>query len=224
MVPYNTGYSTTGLWYPKFEEQIVDPNHHDMESENCQRLITVTYFELETIDLINGRKPNKHHAIYPSRVGTELTQFNIVNIMVADDLAPWVARTSAPMILTMTNRSALVLLEKGFQLPVSCWCGGMTQNVNIYFVLNNLSCKKTMMLRVSGHTNSSDAGNGNVWLWGSIPGLLMLWLLKSPEHRQAWYWLCRTDGIYCCSKVNFIYLGWAKSRIWFKMWIHLLWS
>ena len=38
--------------------------------------------------------------------------------------------------------------------------------------------------------NSSDAGNGIFWLWVSILYLLLLWLLKSPEHQQAWYWLC----------------------------------
>ena len=35
------------------------------------------------------------------RVGTELSQFDLVNIMAADALAPLVARTSAAMILTM---------------------------------------------------------------------------------------------------------------------------
>ena len=45
---------------------------------------------------------------------------------------------------------------------------------------------------------------------GSIPCLLMPWLLKSPEHQQAWYWLCRTHGMYWCYTVNFIYLGQAK--------------
>ena len=33
--------------------------------------------------------------------GTELSRFNYVNIMAADVLAPYVARTSAAMILTM---------------------------------------------------------------------------------------------------------------------------
>ena len=71
---------------------------------------------------------------------------------------------------------------------------------------------------------SSDAEDGTFWLWGSIPCLLKLWLLKSTKHQQACYCLCMTDKIYCCSRVNFIYLGQAKCKIWFKMWIHLLWS
>ena len=37
----------------------------------------------------------------PQRAGTELSRFNYVNIMAADALAPYVARTSAAIILTM---------------------------------------------------------------------------------------------------------------------------
>ena len=37
----------------------------------------------------------------PYHAGTELSQFNWVNIMAADALAPNIARTSAAMILTM---------------------------------------------------------------------------------------------------------------------------
>ena len=54
------------------------------------------------------------------------------------------------------------------------------------------------------------------------PCLLMHWLLKSPEHQQAWYWLCRTDIIYCCFRVNFTYLVQAKSKLRFKMLIYFL--
>ena len=50
----------------------------------------------------------------------------------------------------------------------------------------------------------------------------MPWLLRSPMHQQAWYWLCRTDNMYWWSRVNFIYLGQAKSKIRFKMWLHLM--
>ena len=38
--------------------------------------------------------------------------------MVADALAPYVARTSAAMISIMLNRQVLVLLEEEFQPPV----------------------------------------------------------------------------------------------------------
>ena len=55
--------------------------------------------------------------------------------------------------------------------------------------------------------NSSDNWGAIFQLWGTIPCLLMLWLLKSPEHQQTWYWLCRTDSMYCCSMVNL----WNKS-------------
>ena len=43
--------------------------------------------------------------------------------------------------------------------------------------------------------HSSDAGEGILWLSGLIPCLLMLWLLKSPQHQQAWYWLSKTACI-----------------------------
>ena len=55
----------------------------------------------------------------------------MVNTMVADALAPCVARTSVSMILTMHY---LVLLEEGFQLLVLCQCEGMSLKVNICFV------------------------------------------------------------------------------------------
>ena len=42
-----------------------------------------------------------HDTVNPYRAGTELTRFNKVNIMAADALAPYVARTSAAMILIM---------------------------------------------------------------------------------------------------------------------------
>ena len=59
------------------------------------------------------------------------------------------------------------------------------------------------------------------WYFGSIPCLLMPWLLKSPDHQQALYWLSRTDNTYCCSRVNFLHLGKTNSKIRFKMWIYL---
>ena len=51
--------------------------------------------------------------------------------MAANALAPYVARTSAAMILTMQNRQVLVLFEEGFQLPLLYQCGDMTQNVDM---------------------------------------------------------------------------------------------
>ena len=65
---------------------------------------------------------------FPCRVILTLNVrgFYQVNIMVADALAPYVARTSAPKILTLYNRYVLVLLEEWFQLPVSFQCGIMT--------------------------------------------------------------------------------------------------
>ena len=72
------------------------------------------------------------------------------------------------------------------------------------------------------YLNSFYAGDRIFWLSGSIPCLLMHWLLKVPMHQQAWYWLCRTDNMSCCSRLNFIFLGQAKSKTRFKMWIYIL--
>ena len=51
--------------------------------------------------------------------------------------------------------------------------------------------------------NSSDTREEIFHLIWSVPCLLMPWLQKSPEHQQAWYWLCRTDSVYCCFRVNY---------------------
>ena len=71
--------------------------------------------------------------------------------------------------------------------------------------------------KLTGFNNSSDAGNGIFQLLRSIPCLLMYWLLKAPVHQEACNWLCRTHNMHCYSRINFIYLGQAKSKIWFKI-------
>ena len=50
--------------------------------------------------------------------GDWMIRFNIVNIMVADAMTPYVAMSSEAIILTMYNRLIPGLLEEGFQLPV----------------------------------------------------------------------------------------------------------
>ena len=97
------------------------------------------------------------------------------------------------------------------------------QFINVFFSTDRLPIPlNSVSLQCIDIVNSFDAGDGIFWLWGSIPCLLMPWLLKSPDHQLAWYWLCRIDIIYCCSRVNFIYLGYAKSKMWLKHWIYLL--
>ena len=56
--------------------------------------------------------------------------------------------------------------------------------------------------------NSSDAGDKILQLWGSVSCLLLFWLLKSPEHQQARYWLCRTDNLFVVPE--FISSTWIK--------------
>ena len=94
----------------------------------------------------------------------------------------------------------------------------------IILEMNTLGSKIQFQIKtdIVACVNSSDAGVGIFRLKGSIPRLLMPWLLKSPEHQQAWYWLCRTDNMHCCSRINFIDLGQAKSMTRFKLWIYIL--
>ena len=68
--------------------------------------------------------------------------------------------------------------------------------LNLHVVMGRIHFTGDMLL-----INSSDAGDGIIRLWWSIPCLLMHWLLKSPVHQQAWYWLCRTDNISTYSRV-----------------------
>ena len=59
------------------------------------------------------------HLNNPLQARTKLFRFNIARITVADDLAPYIARTSAPMINWLCS-SFLVLHREGIQLPVPC--------------------------------------------------------------------------------------------------------
>ena len=45
--------------------------------------------------------------------------------MIADTMAPCVARLLASMMLTMWGKQVLALHEEEFQLPVPCQCGVM---------------------------------------------------------------------------------------------------
>ena len=61
-------------------------------------------------------------------------------------------------------------------------------------------------------------------LWVSLPHQLMHWLRMSSVHQHTWYWLGKTDNMYCCSRVHFVYWGQTKSKIRFTMWTYLLQS
>ena len=51
------------------------------------------------------------------------------------------------------------------------------------------------------------------------------WCTGSQSHQciklnqQARYCLCKVGNMYCCSRINFMYLGQAKPKLQFKMWI-----
>ena len=90
-------------------------------------------------------------------------------------------------------------------------CNLLTHLIYVWFVLNI-----DLILTI----NSSDAKDGIFWLWGTIPCLLMPWLLKLPEHQQAWYCQYMIGNTLGCSIVNFVFFCWTKSKMWYEMWIH----
>ena len=70
--------------------------------------------------------------------------------MVADVLAPCVARTSASMILNMFNRLVLVLHEERFQQPGQCQCSCLTWgNISTTWAMsdwrNDINCRHIFM-------------------------------------------------------------------------------
>ena len=138
--------------------------------------------------------------------------------------------------LSMSNRYLIQWHSKHCNLGSQCW-GKINQCAHMLCWENAfeyVSChfdqapmyitKTTLILRTCEclSLNSSDSGGGLFRLWGSIPCLLMPWLLKWPEHQLAWYWLCWADNMSCCSRFNFIYLDQAKSKKRFKIGIYLL--
>ena len=91
-----------------------------------------------------------------------------------------------PLILPTSNAICPLPIRRNWS---SSWRGAH----ELYFRQNNI--------KIHLWTYSSNAEDGVFWLSVSIPYLLR----KSPGHQQAWYWLCRTNNMYCCFRVNFIY-------------------
>ena len=48
------------------------------------------------------------------------------------------------------------------------------------------------------------------------------WRLKSSGHQQERYWQYRIGNMTSCSIVNLVFSCWTKSKVWYKIWIHLL--
>ena len=67
--------------------------------------------------------------------------------------------------------------------------------------------------------NSSDAGDGIFWLLGvnTMPADTL-----APKVTRASAGMVL--ALYFCFRVNFVYLGQAKSKIWFEMGMYRLWS
>ena len=57
-------------------------------------------------------------------------------------------------------------------------------------------------------TTNRSPTDGIFRIWLSISCLLMPWFLKSPEHQQAWHWLCRRTA--CIVILELILSTWVK--------------
>ena len=58
-----------------------------------------------------------------------------VNIIVADALAPCIARSSAPMILNVCNMDILVIIGSEFEQSVTFQCWAVMWNANVLFYI-----------------------------------------------------------------------------------------
>ena len=74
---------------------------HSQDSWNGRTSLTLKVQNPNTLAHYIARSRAEFRFLNPWRAGTELSRFNKVNIMAADALAPYVARTSEAMILTM---------------------------------------------------------------------------------------------------------------------------
>ena len=80
--------------------------------------------------------------INPQRAGTELSRLNYVNIMAADALAPYVARTSAPWYsLYRICRSLSYLRTALSTCVISMWRDDTKYKYMFMFTLKNLARK-----------------------------------------------------------------------------------
>ena len=142
-----------------------------------------------------------HKLCYHCNADTRLFQGNKINIMAADALAPCVTRPSAAIILSTINLDIIVFVSSAFQQPASFGSWRMLWHANIFFMFSLKISGWQRFQNVLNHTRTClpfqhqmrhlcvrpDAGDRIFRFWGSIPCLLMPWLLKSPVHQQTWY-------------------------------------
>ena len=127
--------------------------------------------------------------------------------MAADGLAMQEARASAVMVMTYFEPNILVSAQGVFLKslrPAQNDCHQKHMIILHFTKIIHTITKNYFECVPQKLINSSDVRDGIFQFWGLIPCLLLLWLLKSPEHQQAWYWLCRTDNMYCCPRVDFL--------------------
>ena len=91
----------------------------------------------------------------------------------------------------------------------------------LYFLITYLKIVKLRLIgwKNVGFTtfNPSHTGNGYFIQTGSIPCLLMTWLMMSPGHQQTWYWLHNISSILSYTRVNFTNIDYFNDENWYKM-------
>ena len=110
---------------------------------------------------------------------------------VHDLLAMWVWIYSTSYLV----RHWLFLLNYFVNLTKKHWFTRIIDlfQIKIYSWANFPLSKTQAWVRNS--TPTPYAGDRIFPLWGSIPCLLMPWLIKSPGYQQAWYWEHRTGNM-----------------------------
>ena len=73
--------------------------------------------------------------INPPSAETEILWDNLINTIIADTLAPRVARPWAAMVLTMQNKRTPVVHEEGFQLSTPSQSWKIIEIVNIFIFI-----------------------------------------------------------------------------------------
>ena len=137
------------------------------------------------------------------------THWCIVNIGTGNDLVSSGNKPIPQAMLTQNLCHHITIL--GHKELIRIHWGIMGKIIYVQHVMHGwVMTSYTMVQNV---INSSDAR--------SLQCLLMPWLINSPGHQQARYWLYKISNMYGCSFVKLVFLCWTKSKIWYEMWMYL---
>ena len=108
---------------------------------------------------------------------TCIWELALVTTVPADVLALNRARTSAGTVMIVIS----IFIFQVF-LAINDFAKHYVDQMNSFKTINKIFMKSFGTSSIS----SSSAVDWIFWLWGSIPYLLIHYLLKLPEHQQAW--------------------------------------